>query len=284
MSLARSEFVDCIHPFYSKVKLYDCTRSPTDQPVNDGTDPAKALPQGFIDAMIVREEVYVKGQNVPLENELDDDDARSFHWVVYASIPVKQSSAEAQAGNGRSEAARRVSSSTKIPIGTIRLVPPPHPPHPTPNSPAPGETPDSRKDSPVAHDRKEAYIKLGRLAVIPEFRKAGISKLLIETALAWARANPYEIIPPLDPAKLESLRQESDHGIGMDWKGLTMVHSQDYPGVRKVWQKYGFEVDESLGRWDEEGIPHVAMWKRLDTDSGRRKSRPWGLSSPIGSP
>jgi predicted GNAT family N-acyltransferase len=286
MSLTRSEFVDCIHPVYNKIKLYDRTRLPTDQPQNDATDPAKALPQGFIDAMVVREEVYVKGQNVPLENELDDDDARSFHWVVYASIPVKQASPEAQQSNGRVEAARRTSNSTKIPIGTIRLVPPPHARHPTPDptSTADGADETARKDSSVAHDKREAYIKLGRLAVIPEFRKAGISKLLIETALSFARANPYEIIPPLDPARLESLRQESDRGIGTDWKGLAMVHSQDHPGVRKVWQKYGFEVDNSLGRWDEEGIPHVAMFKRLDIDSGRRKSRPWGLTSPLASP
>jgi predicted GNAT family N-acyltransferase len=31
--------------------------------------------------MEVREQVFVKEQNIPLENEFDADDARSCHWV-----------------------------------------------------------------------------------------------------------------------------------------------------------------------------------------------------------
>ena len=281
--MAVSTRSDFIVPLGNRLKLYDPTRPPRDQPANDNADPAKAIPEGFIDAMIVREEVYVKEQGVPLESELDDDDRRSYHWVAYASVPAKISSPEMKAANG--DAARRKSNSTKIPIGTIRLVPPPHPPHPSPDSkyePEASSTSTDRKDSPIAHDKKEAYIKIGRLAVIPEFRKAGISKLLIDQALSFARDNPYDIMPHYDPAKIESLRQESDRGIGMDWKGLVLVHSQT--GVQKVWKRYGFETDPSLGVWDEEGIPHVGMWKRLDINKGRRESRPWGLSSPLASP
>lgn len=252
-----SEFVDFITPLGDRMKLYDPSRLPTDQPNNDASDPAKALPAGFIDAMIVRDEVYVKEQHVALENELDEDDERSFHWVAYASvstkagIPLRDEKME--------DARRRSSASTKMPVGTIRLVPPPHPPHPNG-----GYGTD-------VHDAKEAYAKLGRLAVVKEFRKAGISSLLIKTALNFAKNHPYNIMPYRDAT--QAVRdEEAGQRVG-DFKGLVLVHSQT--GVQKVWRKYGFETDQSMGHWDEEGIDHVGMWKRVDVTDGRRKSKPW---------
>ena len=240
------------------MKLYDPTTPPTDQSKNDASDPAKALPHGFIDAMIVREEVYVKEQNVPLENELDEDDERSFHWVAYASVSVKN--VAPLRDEKMEDARRRPSASTKMPIGTIRLVPPPHAPHP------------NGKYGTDVHDPKESYAKLGRLAVVKEFRKAGISSLLVNTALAFVRNHPYEIMPQRDAT--QAVRQEeSGQGVGMDFRGLVLVHSQT--GVQKVWRKYGFETDESMGHWDEEGIDHVGMWKRVDVTNGRRKSKAW---------
>ncbi|KXS96556.1 hypothetical protein AC578_1968 [Pseudocercospora eumusae] len=264
--MGQSEFVDCIRPLGERLKHYDPKRSPTDQPDNDAiyeTDPARAVPQGFIDAMIVREEVYVKEQNVPLENEFDEDDPRSFHWVAYASIPAKANT------NGNGE--RKSSNSTKIPIGTIRLVPPPHAPHPPPSG---SDSPQSTHDEPI----KEPYVKLGRLAVIKEFRKAGISKLLIDTALNFAREHPHEVGPPLDPAQMEALKK----GLGVSFRGLVLIHAQT--GAQNIWKKYGFETDESMGEWDEEGIPHVAMWKRIDVSDARRKSKIWmGGPGPMSS-
>ncbi|KAK4574980.1 hypothetical protein LTR86_000830 [Recurvomyces mirabilis] len=284
--MSRSEFVDCVHPVYERIELYDAKSLPTDQPKNDAADGVKALPQGFIDAMIVREEVFVREQNIALENELDDDDQRSFHWVAYASIPVKHTSPEisAHGANGKTNAARRISNSTKIPIGTIRLVPPPHAPHPNAKEDSTNDTSeahnDDRKDSSVAHDPKESYIKLGRLAVIKEFRKAGISKLLIETALSFAREHHYVFSPNHDPAKFEASKQLSDRGVTLDWKGLVLVHAQT--GVQKIWRKYGFETDAAMGEWDEEGIMHVGMWRRMDI--GRRKSKAFHIGSPLASP
>lgn len=256
-----SEFVDFITPLGNRMKLYDPTRLPTDQPQNDSMDTAKALPQGFIDAMIVREEVYVREQNVPLENELDEDDARSFHWVAYASVSAKSSASQHRDEKTEKDDGRRKSSvSTKMPIGTIRLVPPPHPPHP------------NGKYGTDVHDAKEAYAKLGRLAVVKEFRKAGISSLLINTALSFAKNHPYDLVPHRDAAKTAIL-EETGQLVGADFKGLVLVHSQT--GVQKIWRKYGFETDESMGHWDEEGIDHVGMWKRVDVTGGRRKSKAW---------
>ena len=256
----RSEFVDFIIPLRDRLKLYDPTKPPTDQPKNDAADATRAIPQGFIDAMKVRQEVFVEEQGVPLENELDEDDPRSFHWTAYASVPVKQTSPEVKPQDTKTNNGKRGSNSTstKIPIGTIRLVPPPHDAHP------------NGKFYTDVHKDNECYVKLGRLAVIKEFRKAGISKLLIDTALAFAREHPYDLLPQYDPTVLEQLNHD---GVTMDFKGLVLVHAQT--GVQKIWRKYGFETDESMGTWDEEGIEHVGMWKRLDVSDGRRKSKIW---------
>ena len=262
----RSEFIDFIVPLRERLKFYDPTRPPTDQPMNDAADPARAVPQGFIDSMIVREQVFVEEQGVSLESELDEDDPRSFHWTAYASVPVKSSHAspDMKPQDGKTDNGRRTSgTSTKIPVGTIRLVPPPHPLHP------------NGKAETNVHKNNESYVKLGRLAVVKEFRKAGISKLLIETALAFARGHPYELLPQFDAATVEEMNRG---GVGMDFRGLILVHAQT--GVQKVWKKYGFETDESMGHWDEEGIDHVGMWKRVDVSDGRRKSKVLLPSSP----
>jgi predicted GNAT family N-acyltransferase len=255
----RSEFIDLVNPLLGRVKLYDPTKPPGDQPKNDAADPAKAIPQGFIDAMIVREAVFVKEQGVPLENELDEDDGRSYHWTAYASVPVKSSDGRQ---DGQPEDSKRGINSTKMPIGTIRLVLGPHPPHP------------NGKYYTDVHKDNEMYVKLGRLAVIKEFRKTGISKLLIETAIAFVRDHPYEMMPHIDATSMEQFQQR---GIALDFRGLICIHAQT--GVQKIWKKFGFETDESMGHWDEEGIDHVGMWKRVDVSSGRRKSKAI-ISSP----
>lgn len=281
-----SDFVDFIIPMWDRLKLYDSTKSPTDQPENDAADPGKAIPQGFIDAMIVREEVFVKEQKVPLENELDEDDRRSFHWVAYVSMPAKQTSPDIKSQDGKSNVNpnRRVSTSTKVPVGTIRLVPPPHGPHPHPKPSSHRKSDaldgEGRKDSMVVHDGKEAYIKLGRMAVIKDLRGYGISDLLLKTALKFAAENPSKVTPDYDPTWVEAMKQEYDRGARIEWKGLVLLHAQ--VGVQKLYRKYGFETDESMGVWNEEGIDHVAMWKRLDI-RGRRKSQP-SLGSPLASP
>ena len=41
------------------------------------------VPRTFLDAMEVREKVFVDEQHVPAENEFDSDDARACHWVSH---------------------------------------------------------------------------------------------------------------------------------------------------------------------------------------------------------
>lgn len=56
----------------SDLSKYDRKQGSAEQP---------GVPKVFLDAMEVREEVFVKEQGVPIENEYDSDDPRSCHWV-----------------------------------------------------------------------------------------------------------------------------------------------------------------------------------------------------------
>lgn len=281
-----TQFVALVPPPGDALKDYDPTLPPTKQ--------KPTIPKGFIDAMIIREEVYVQEQHVPLANELDDDDARSWHWVAYASVGTTSGSKSEPgdsltADKNEQEAKARESSATQMPVATLRLVPPPQPPHPVPGAAMvfdakTGEPVWSMKDGSDyaaalakhekenAHDKvAEPYIKLGRLATSPPFRGLGLSKLLINAALEWAANHPKEILAPLGAADREAARLAEEKVAGDEgqwkgeeegWRGLVLVHSQTV--IEKVWAKIGFVKDEKLGVWWEEGIEHIGMWKKLE--------------------
>jgi predicted GNAT family N-acyltransferase len=257
----RSEFIDFILPLRERLhKYYDKNQSPLNQPQNDAADPARAVPQGFIDAMIVREAVFVKEQVRSLQDEFDEDDPRSFHWTVYASIPAKANmnptSPTMRAQDGSKDASRRTSNSTstKIPIGAIRVTPKSF-----------DELQHGKLKTDVPQDN-EAFAQIGRLAVIKEFRKAGISKLLVDTALKMIREHPYDLVPKYDSSIRVQVEDPSE-----DFNGLLLVHSP--VEMQKVWRKYGFVTDEAMGTWNEDDIEHCGMWKRVDVTDGRRKSK-----------
>ncbi len=163
----------------------------------------KGAPKVFLDAMEVRIKVFCDEQRCALEPELDEDDPRSWHWVAYYT-----------GGPGPDQA-----------VSVIRIVPPPHAPHPN-----------------DFHDPdEEPYVKLGRVATMPEARGKGINRLLTKEAFRWLAANRDE--------------------VGNGWKGLILCHAQ--VNVEKMYAKLGFVTDDKLGRWDEEGIEHLGMWKRV---------------------
>lgn len=218
--------------------------------------------------MSIRETVFVHGQSVPLENELDADDPRSWHWVVYASVGAPK--------GGVSEP-RRGSGSGRVPVGTLRLVPPPHPPHPDEGGryaidntadAAPGgagasaaaERGENRKTG--VHDGVEAYVKLGRLATLEEYRGLGLGRLLVNTALEWVQRHAEEV----SQGSADAVERERE-GAEERWRGLVLVHAQ--VGVQGFWKGLGFVRDEGLGEWWEEGIRHVGMWRRLEVRGGR---------------
>lgn len=202
--------------------------------------------------MQVREQVFVSEQfAVPIHHHMDRDDARSCHWALYAPT----------------------SSKDQRPIGTIRLVPYPHYPHPPPGArfEAPGkEVPltdaDTRFSSPLPkhardrttdlHDGIEPYVKLGRLCVVKELRGKRYADMLIQAALNWARANHQ--------FSASSLKLDENPGVPQ-WKGLVCIHA--HKKAVGAWRRNGFAVDEGMGSWFEGGMEHVGMFCRLDVDS-----------------
>jgi predicted GNAT family N-acyltransferase len=164
--------------------------------------------------MTIRLHVFCELQGCSAENELDEDDGRSWHFVLY-DHSTSHSSSSAAGG----EAA---------PLACLRLVPPPHTPHPN-GFEDPSEKP---------------YVKLTRMAVMPEARGKGLARVLYEAVLGWAVRNRGE--------------------IGQGWQGLVLVHAQ--VDVERVWERFGFKTDERLGRWDEEGIEHLGMWRQLEAN------------------
>lgn len=274
-----TEFLTMLPPPRGDVADYDNTK-----PYNKQT---AQIPQIFRDAMSVREEVYGE-QGVPLEAEFDDDDPRSWHWVVYASVASSASSPpkdmRTDTSSSADEARRSSTSGTRLPVGTIRLIPGPHAPNPYLAS-SEGKATDKHADaSPPPgtesphEDPEEPYVKLGRLAVLEPYRKLGLAKLLINTALDYAAKNHEDIYEPPSATTMEkaSLRRDSVPEA-MTWNGLVMIHAQ--ASLKSLWERYGFaeELKNDKGevviakepQWTEEGIVHVGMWRRLKIDNSR---------------
>lgn len=227
--------------------------------------------------MSIREEVFVDEQSFPLAHECDDNDARSFHWVVYASV----SSTTHTASDGR-----RSSEGSRVPVGTIRLVPPPHEaPHPN-AGPSDGGSPTQRNGQRAEHssdhragddhaatgasqnptspfrDAQESYVKLTRLAVLKPYRRLGLARLLINSALEWAGKHPELIMPVADPTVREARKMATGEAERDErWNGLVLVHAQ--VGVERMWAGHGFVRDEGMGVWVEDGVEHVGMWRRV---------------------
>jgi predicted GNAT family N-acyltransferase len=193
---------------------------------------------------------------------------------VYASI---NTTTEPEVKDSDGNIVQRKQSVTKTqPIGTIRLVPFPHTPHPEPGSIYTADAletgPSQESSDPppyiidrvtTFHDGKEPYIKLGRIAVLKEFRGLGIAKLLANAPLVWAMQNPTFFNPSITSMGMEKMGASSLDEIPV-WKGLMCVHAQEQ--VAKTWAKWGFELDEGMGTWVEEGINHVGMFRRLNID------------------
>lgn len=261
---------------------YDSTRRPQAQAI------VANVPQTFVDAMIVREQVFVREQHIPLKNEFDEDDPLSCHWVVYESEYTQEDAVldkdnDAIFLNDEDHA-------NATPIGTIRLVPFPHPVHPKagreyidgkllpprrgsdesdtkqdPDGPQ-GQAPNGYKDRATSlHNGTEPYIKLGRLAVVKSHRGKLLAGHLINTALDWMMTHFDYFDITTGPA--------SSH---VKFNGLVCVHAQI--GAMKLWERHGFVQDELMGKWYEEGIPHVGMFRRIEKhqDEVRNEGRNTG--------
>jgi predicted GNAT family N-acyltransferase len=211
------------------------------------------------DALAVRLEVFVDEQKCAAEFELDDDDARSWHWVLYDENAVVPGA----------------KSAVRLPVAVIRLVPPPHAPHEHESGHGDESSMTANGDGIVngsaKYDMKhEPYIKFGRVAVLAAYRGLGLARRLMETGIKWAEENAGEINRALaEVVEKESLERKGTEAeaeaepVPMPvWKGLALVHAQ--VDVEKMYGRLGFVTDDSMGTWVEEGIDHVGMWKNLN--------------------
>ncbi|KAH8699184.1 acyl-CoA N-acyltransferase, partial [Talaromyces proteolyticus] len=194
----------------------------------------------FTDAMAIRHAVFVDEQCCSADAEIDADDARSWEFVVYAHpTPTTTTTTPPSEVEDRGR-----------PVGVVRLVPPPHAPHETLHYP----------DRAAEHDkfdvRHEPYVKVTRVAVVREFRGYGISRKLMEVLEDWARRNRERVEEMMEYV----LREDGGVG-GRRWNGLIGLHAQVQ--VEKMYARLGYETDMAMGRWDEEGIEHVGMFKRV---------------------
>ena len=177
----------------------------------------------------MRVRVFVDEQNFSADAEIDEDDARSWHWVISATTAP----------------------GTSIPVAVIRLVPPPQKPHELLTHP------DTISESSYdwAH---EPCIKLSRVAVLREYRGLGLGRKLVQVALEWAAHHARRI----DEAAAQVAARSHWTGRPARWQGLVLVHAQ--AEVERMYKGSGFQRDETLERWDEEGVEHVGMFRRVE--------------------
>ena len=101
-------------------------------------------------------------------------------------------------------------------------------------------------------DGAEAFVKIGRLATVRGCRGRGLGRVLVEAAMQFAGGHGREMV--------------SGKGVGV-WKGLVCAHAQ--VGVEGWYCGLGFVSDGGMGRWVEEGIEHVGVWRRVEVGGMR---------------
>jgi len=111
------------------------------------------------------------------------------------------------------------------------------------------------------HDGKEPYVKIGRMAVVKEYRGHNVSAQLWRAARTWLEQNPSFFNPSVRELGLDQVGISGTDEV-LEWKGLVCCHAQEQ--VVKVYERWWFKVDEKMGRWLEEGISHVGMFIRVD--------------------
>ncbi|KAL8783722.1 MAG: hypothetical protein Q9195_009295 [Heterodermia aff. obscurata] len=217
----------------------------------------------FLSALSIRVPVFVDEQHCGAAVEIDDDDPRSWHWVAFISNDKSSDHPDGKAA-----------------AATIRLIPP---------APIAGhidtEASDSEKTvgkavrpkhgATAMWDGREPFVKLGRMATLKAYRKLGLGRLLVDAALEWLEWNKDQVNGAMDAqVGLEGGDGDREREVG-EWNGLVLVHAQKE--IERFWAALGFVKDEGMGEWWEDGIEHVAVWKRVRLrifNSEHLKSKP----------
>lgn len=134
----------------------------------------------YLDALKIRNQVFVREQGVPLDREIDNYEAYTIHFVLYQD--------------------------TETPMATVRLLP-----------------------------LEDGKIKVQRMAVLKEFRKKGLGKVIMEAAETFANEHDYQQLV-----------------LGAQ---LT---------ARDFYQRLGYQAEGDI--FLDAGIEHVTMTKTLQNN------------------
>ena len=209
-------------------------------------------------------------QNViPLIHHIDIDDARSWHFVISTS---SSSSSLTEEGDQQLK-----------PIGTCRLLPPPHALLPKNGevifAPDGVEVPVRDAEEIFSEERLkkrvellrqleederekgesrigEIYLQIGRLCVLKDWRGKGVADALVQEVCRWA-SEKWRSIEREEGGSRACL----EGAVSRGWQGLILVHAR--VEAVTMWERNGFVIDEALGRWEEAGIKHVGMVRRV---------------------
>lgn len=215
------------------------------------------LPSELESAFALRFSVFVNEQKSSAENEIDSDDPRSWHWVALAASQGESASSR----NEKAVVGDEDIDKEHIVAATLRLVPVSSPHHAAEfHGATHGGFAEGPAHGPTAlWNGREPYIKIGRIATLPTYRRMGFGKLLVESVLEWAGRH-REILRRPNGGELTEGKTEA--GFENQWNGLILVHAQKL--VQRFWENVGFVEDEGMGVWWEEGCEHVGMWRRVN--------------------
>ena len=228
-------FIDLLPP--PGPSVYQSPRAPPFTP-----SAAPGVPPIFLSALSVRFPVFVDEQKCSRDEEIDKDDPSSWHWVVYVSVGGKGTHNDADG---------------KVAAGAIRLVPV-TPLHVHSEAELLEKAAGPKYVKTELWDGKESFVKLGRMATLKEYRKLGLGRLLVNTAIEWLKQNADQVDGEKSPEDAVAKEKEDVR----EWRGLVLLHAQK--DIERFWQSCGFEKDEGMGEWCEEGIEHIAMWRRVN--------------------
>ena len=200
----------------------------------------------FLSALSIRIPVFVDEQHCNPAIEIDDDDPRSWHWVVYINTDKSSDHPDG-----------------KVAAATIRLIPP---------APTAGHTNTEASDSEemggkavrprqgttAVWDGREPFVKLGRMATLKAYRKLGLGRLVVDKVLEWLEGGKEQVMGVM---RSEGGCPGGDEEREREWEGLLLVHAQKE--IERFWFALAFVKDEGMGEWWEDGIEHVAVWKRV---------------------
>ncbi|KAK1754401.1 hypothetical protein QBC47DRAFT_414365 [Echria macrotheca] len=264
------------------------------------------IPRTFVDAMTVRKAVNVDKLGVPLAHELQPDDRFAFHWVIYMSARQTISPEVRDFVTGELVNPRKSKTET-IPLGTIRMVPFPHLAFPRPGgvytkgvltnpgapasavaSPAfaglavapwtqtdharavdPNIWPPAVERPTQYWDGREPYIKIGRLTVRRDHgdnNNPRAASQLIDTVVQFMRVNSLAFNQRGSDVGFHKIGPRKARLIP-EWQGLFCAFACEDDIV--LWQRHHFQLDRATGRWMEDGVPHVAMFRRIELPEDR---------------